>query len=578
MSDTIQFSELGLPADVLTSITELGYEQPSPIQARAIPMLLEGRDILGQAQTGTGKTAAFALPNLAQVDTRSKSIQVLVLTPTRELAVQVAEAYQRYARHLKGFRVLPIYGGQSMQLQLRELKRGVHVVVGTPGRIIDHLGRGTLKLGELKTAVLDEADEMLNMGFLDDVEKILSHLPEKRQIALFSATMPQQIERVAKTYLKNPEHIEIAGSKKRNENIEQSLWVLKNERKREALVQVLEAEEYDASIIFVRTRLAAEELTIHLNARGYRCSALQGDMAQKQRETAINALRKGSLDVLIATDVAARGLDVERISLVINYDIPYDVEAYVHRIGRTGRAGRQGKAVLFATPRERRMQQAIERHLSVKLTKYDLPTRDEVEQRRIAELITDVKKELESKDLERYKKIAESLLEEMDVSGEEVLAAVLRSQRDGRPLLFDAMPTEQFEQREPREPRDSKPIQAVPEGYKRYRLNVGKSHGAQPKNIVGAIANEANMDANHIGRIDLFDYYTLVDLPDGMPKEVEAILKKARVAGRMLELRVWEDRPRSSKPRRDGKRDGRRSDSKARGRGNDQRPPRRKSQ
>jgi ATP-dependent RNA helicase DeaD len=590
------FDELGLSEQLLKEIKSLGYEKPSPIQERAIPVLLDGRDILGQAQTGTGKTAAFALPLIDNLDLKASHVQVLVLTPTRELAIQVAEAFQRYAASIRGFRVLPIYGGQPMNIQMRGIQRGAQVVVGTPGRVIDHLNRGSLKLNKLHALVLDEADEMLNMGFLEDVEKVMEFLPEQRQIALFSATMPKAIESVAKKYLRNPEHIEIAGAKRENKNIKQYSWVMKNDRKRDALTRLLESEEYDAAIIFVRTRVAADELTMILNARGYRCSALQGDMAQKQREQAVNSLKKGQLDIIIATDVAARGLDVERISLVINYDIPYDVEAYVHRIGRTGRAGREGTTVLFSTPRERRMQQAIERHLKIDMLRYQLPSGEDIASRRVQQLVNDLTQEFEKNELSDYEAIGSQLLSHFEISPEKLLAALLRSQAEQRPLLappqidFTAGSDSSYSDRGGRDrgPRDrgdrgdrggrgGRSEVPLESGFKRYRLDVGHNHQVKPGNIVGAIANEGNINAKSIGRVQINEGYTLVDLPDDLPKELERHLQNTRVCGRPIKLREWTDKPGEG---RGGKPGGRaRPGGKPKGRANSSRPssPRRSS-
>ena len=380
---TPQFEQLGLPENILKAVKELGYETPSPIQAQAIPTLLSGKDILGQAQTGTGKTAAFALPLLANIDANKSETQVLVLAPTRELAIQVAEACQSYAKHMKNFHVLPIYGGQSYSNQLRQLKRGAQVVVGTPGRVMDHMRRGTLKLNTLKTLVLDEADEMLRMGFIDDVEWVLEHTPEDRQIALFSATMPREIKKVAQNHLTDPEIIKIADKTATAKTINQRYMMTSGIDKLEALTRVLEMETYDGVIIFVRTKIATEELASKLNARGYSAAALNGDIAQAAREKTVDRLKKGGIDILIGTDVVARGLDVERISHVINYDVPYDTEAYVHRIGRTGRAGRSGDAILFITPREKRMLRSIEKATSQAITRMDVPTANVINQIRV---------------------------------------------------------------------------------------------------------------------------------------------------------------------------------------------------
>ncbi|RLA38145.1 MAG: ATP-dependent helicase, partial [Gammaproteobacteria bacterium] len=398
------FAHFGLAAPVLQAVEEVGYETPSPIQAEAIPPLLEGHDLLGQAQTGTGKTAAFALPLLSRLDLSLAAPQMLVLTPTRELAIQVAEALQTYARHLRGFHVLPIYGGQSIGVQLRQLKRGAHVIVGTPGRIIDHLGRKTLKLDQLKAMVLDEADEMLRMGFIDDVEAILEATPPTRQVALFSATMPPTIARVANKHLKDPVEIRIASKTATVSTVEQRFWPVSGLHKLDALTRILEVEEFDGMLVFVRTKLATEELAGKLEARGYAATALNGDMPQPQRERTIEHLRSGKLDIVVATDVAARGLDVERITHVINYDIPYDPEAYVHRIGRTGRAGRTGQAILFVAPRERRMLRIIEQATRQQITPMRMPTREDVTDRRVARFKELLDETLESQELDFFQK------------------------------------------------------------------------------------------------------------------------------------------------------------------------------
>lgn len=396
------FDNLALSQPILKVLDDVGYEVPSPIQAKTIPLISEGRDVLGQAQTGTGKTAAFALPILSSLDLKQKDPQVLVLAPTRELAIQVAEAFQKYARHLKGFHVLPVYGGQDYRGQIRALNRGVHVVVGTPGRVMDHMRKGTLKLNKLKTLVLDEADEMLRMGFIDDVEWILDQIPEQRQIALFSATMPQQIRRIANKYLNNPEHVTIKDKTATAETIRQRFWMVKGVHKLDALTRILEAEQFDGMIVFVRTKTATVELADKLQARGHAAAALNGDIAQNQRERTIAHLKNGKLDILVATDVAARGLDVSRISHVINYDIPYDTEAYVHRIGRTGRAGKEGDAILFVAPRERRLLFAIEKATRKKIDVMQLPSTHEINDRRITRFYTMLVSNLDTKALHTF--------------------------------------------------------------------------------------------------------------------------------------------------------------------------------
>ncbi len=574
MSDTPRtpFAEFGLAPAVLQAVTEVGYETPSPIQAGAIPPLLAGRDLLGQAQTGTGKTAAFALPLLSRLDLALRAPQALVLTPTRELAIQVAEALQTYARHLKGFHVLPIYGGQAIGLQLRQLERGAHVIVGTPGRVMDHLQRKTLRLGELTTVVLDEADEMLRMGFIEDVEAILEATPATRQVALFSATMPPAIARVASKHLKEPVEIRIAAKTATVATVEQRFWPVSGLHKLDALTRILEVEPFDGMLIFVRTKQATEELADRLEARGYAASALNGDMPQPLRERTVERLRGGQLDIVVATDVAARGLDVERITHVINYDIPYDPEAYVHRIGRTGRAGRTGQAILFVAPRERRMLRIIEQATRQQIAPMRLPTREDVTDRRVARFKTLLDETLEGEELDFFRKVVEGYREERGTDIEAVAAALAflvqrerplsppaddqpagkgarpeRAARPGRPAPVERAPRPERPSRDRNVPGDARPERRptrtgdrteTEPGWVRYRIEVGRDHGVQPKNIVGAIANEAELDSRNIGGIKLYDGYSTVELPDGMPKEVFRHLQSVWVCGRQLLISV----------------------------------------
>ncbi len=561
------FSELGLAAPVLQAVGEVGYEAPSPIQAATIPPLLAGRDLLGQAQTGTGKTAAFALPLLSRIDLSQPRPQALVLTPTRELAIQVAEAMQSYARHLPGFHILPVYGGQGMGTQLRQLHRGVHVVVGTPGRVMDHIRRETLVLDQLKTLVLDEADEMLRMGFIDDVEWILSHTPEQRQVALFSATMPKPIQQVAHRHLRNPEVVRIATKTATVETIRQRYWQVSGLHKLDALTRILEVEEFDAMIIFVRTKTETVNLAEKLEARGYAASALNGDMNQIQREQTVEKLKRGALDIVVGTDVVARGLDVERISHVVNYDIPHDTEAYVHRIGRTGRAGRNGEAILFVAPREKRMLYAIERATRQPITPMTIPSREAVTDKRITRFKQLITEALESEDLSNFETLVDSYQSEHNVGPSEIAAALAFLVQRERPLWTGAAeeappaperPTRERHERPDRRDRrpEREPGQRPPrtretqEGMQRFRLDVGRDHGVEPKHIVGAIANEADLESRYIGRIQLHDTYTTVELPDGLPKAALQLLKKARVCGRPMNLTPVDE---ISAPRRDGK-------------------------
>jgi ATP-dependent RNA helicase DeaD len=567
--ESLAFRDLGLADALLRALAEVGYETPSPIQAATIPPLLAGRDVLGQAQTGTGKTAAFALPILSRLDLSKTRPQALVLAPTRELAIQVAEAFQRYAAKMPGFHVLPIYGGQSYGPQLSGLKRGTHVVVGTPGRVIDHLERGSLDLSQLTTLVLDEADEMLRMGFIDDVEAVLKKTPPTRQIALFSATMPSQIRRIAQTYLRNPAEISIKSKTTTAANIRQRYWYVSGMHKLDALTRILEAESFEAMLVFMRTKQATEEIAQKLQARGFAAAAINGDIVQAQRERTIQQLKDGKLDILVATDVAARGLDVDRISHVLNYDIPTDTEAYVHRIGRTGRAGRSGEAILFVAPREKRLLQAIERATRQLISEKQLPSVEAVNDRRLAKFKQRISDTLASDDLTAFRQLIEQYERERNVPAIEIAAALARLVQGKQPLLLQAAPrdTKPFEKPHsekssrperrsthdrdtarddehprpprarhdapPRGPRDERPRQ--PEaGFETYRIAVGNDHGVRPGNIVGAIANEAGLDAKHIGRIDIRDRYTLLDLPEGMPEETFRLLKTVRVAGQRL--------------------------------------------
>jgi ATP-dependent RNA helicase DeaD len=547
MSDVAaKFRDLNLPPALLSVLDEIGYEIPTPIQARAIPCLLDGMDLLGHAPTGTGKTAAFALPMLARMEMREKHVQLMVLTPTRELAIQVAETFQRYASHLKGFHVLPVYGGQDYTGQIRQLRRGVHVVVGTPGRVMDHMRKGTLKLDKLQALVLDEADEMLRMGFIDDVEWILEQTPERRQMALFSATMPKQIQRIAQRYLHDPQEISIKSKTATAATIRQRYWLVSGFHKLDALTRILEVEPFDAMLMFVRTKVATAELAERLEARGYAAAALNGDMPQKQREQMIDRLKKGTLDILVATDVAARGLDVDRISHVVNYDIPYDTEAYIHRIGRTGRAGRKGDAILFVAPRERRMLGAIEKATRQKIELLKLPSTEVVNNKRIADFKQTISDTLAAGELEFMQGLLEQYQQEHDIPALEIAAALAKMSIGDKSLLLKpdkekparSEPKSGATQRAPRRDRpDARtPRGKPPSGMLRYRVEVGHQHSVKPGNIVGAIANEAGLDAEHIGRIDIQNDHSLVDLPTGMPRDVLHDLRKARVCGQRLDI------------------------------------------
>jgi ATP-dependent RNA helicase DeaD len=563
----INFSDLALPAPLLRALSDVGYESPSPIQAATIPVLLSGADMLGQAQTGTGKTAAFALPALARLDMSKHEPQVLVLVPTRELALQVAEAFLKYAAHLKGFHVLPIYGGQSYQPQLNALRRGVHVVVGTPGRVIDHMNRGTLKLAGLTLLVLDEADEMLRMGFVDAVESILEQTPPQRQVALFSATIPAPIRRIAAKHLRTPVEVTIKSRTSTATNIRQRYWMVSGMHKLDALTRILEAETFDGMLVFTRTKQATVELAEKLEARGFAAAPLNGDIPQPQRERTVARLKAGEIDIVVATDVAARGLDVERIGHVVNYDVPYDTESYVHRIGRTGRAGRNGEAILFIAPRERNMLRAIERATRQVIEPMNLPTVDAVNALRIAKFKQRVTETIAKGDAAAFRPVleqfeAESGLPLIDIAAALALLSqgttpLLLSGKSERPPAFEApapparsRPSERFVET----PTDSRPERKsrdkAPAGHmETFRIEVGSVHGIKPGNIVGAIANEAGIEGVHIGRVDIREDHSFVDLPEGMPKQIFTQLHKVRVAGRELKISRVDEKP--PKPPRD---------------------------
>ncbi len=548
-TDTVTaFDQMALSVPIQKALDDVGYESPTPIQAQTIPLLLEGGDVVGQAQTGTGKTAAFALPILSSLNLKQKDPQVLVLAPTRELAIQVAEAFQKYAMHMKGFHVLPVYGGQDYRGQIRALNRGVHVVVGTPGRVMDHMRRGTLRLNKLTTLVLDEADEMLRMGFIDDVEWILEQTPSDRQTALFSATMPQQIRRIARQYLNEPTDVTIKVKTSTADTIRQRFWPVSGLHKLDALTRILEAEPFEAMIIFVRTKTNTVELSEKLEARGYASTPLNGDIPQNQRERTIAQLKAGKLDILVATDVAARGLDVDRVTHIINYDIPYDTEAYVHRVGRTGRAGRKGDAILFVAPREKRLLHAIEKATRQKIEMMELPSTELINDARIAKFKQRITDTLATEDLGFFYQLIEQYQQEHNVPALEIAAALSQQLQGETPFLLQNRPQRRNDNSWDRD--DRKPPQRkergrstggrketpLKEGMKRYRIEVGHNHEVKPGNIVGAIANEAGIDSQYIGRINIFDDYSVIDLPDGMPKAVFDSLKYVWVAGQQLKI------------------------------------------
>ena len=552
---SVKFNSFGLSKALIKVLDEVGYETPSAIQEQCIPHLLNGHDIIGQAQTGTGKTAAFALPLIDRIDLDNNQVQLLVLTPTRELAIQVSEAIQTYARHLKGFHVLPIYGGQSYDIQLRPLKRGVHAVVGTPGRVMDHLKRGTLKLNSLKALVLDEADEMLKMGFIDDVKWVLEKLPKERQIALFSATMPDVIRRVAEKFLNNPKVVKIKTKTATAQTISQRYWLVSGVNKLDALTRILEVESFEALLIFVRTKTATSDLAEKLSARGFTAEAINGDIAQNQRERIIQQLKNGKIDILIATDVAARGLDVERISHVVNYDIPQDPESYVHRIGRTGRAGREGKAILFVAPRERRMLKTIERITRQPIDPMQLPSAKIINEQRVINFKHRITDTLNNQELSIFEELILNYQKEHEIDAFKIASALALMAQGIEPLLLNEKEINQASFNDSSNDKISVSIHADPLKdnpaikMRRYRVAVGRKDNIKPGNVLGAIANEAEISSEFIGAIQIFQDFTTVDLPDEMPKETIEILKKTRVFDKKLSIEELTEKNNTTSPR-----------------------------
>lgn len=567
--DSTGFSSLGLNAQLVESLSALGYEEPTPIQKEAIPSLLEGRDLLGQAATGTGKTAAFALPLLQQIcddptrNQRQPAIAALILVPTRELAMQVAEAVHKYGRPF-GCEVLPIYGGQSMSQQLRALKRGVDVVVATPGRALDHIRRSTLKLDRVRTVVLDEADEMLDMGFAEDLEAILSETPQERQTALFSATIAPKIKAIAKRHLKDPVNIKI--EKERTSpgevpRVRQVAYMVQRQQKSEVLGRVLDLESPASAIIFCRTRNEVDELTETLNAHGYRSESIHGGLSQEQRDRVMRRFRDGSVELLIATDVAARGLDIGHLSHVFNYDVPASADAYVHRIGRTGRAGREGVAITLAEPRETRLLRNIEQHTRHKITVKPIPTEGDLEARRLEASHNRLREAIEEGELDAYRAIVESLSAREDMI--DIAAAAMkiahqsaagskRARKSPATASFDESherSARKGKRERERERPEKKSFKEGTGGKKRARpsardakvariyVGVGRNRKTRPADIVGAIANETGMDARAIGSIEILDDHTIVEIPTHAVKTVITALRATTVRGQRVTVR-----------------------------------------
>lgn len=552
---SVNFNSFGLSDALLKVLEEVGYEVPTAIQEQCITHLLNGHDVIGQAQTGTGKTAAFALPLIDRIDLTNNQVQLLVLTPTRELAIQVSEAIQTYSRHLKGFHVLPIYGGQSYDVQLRPLKRGVHAVVGTPGRVMDHLKRGTLKLNSLKALVLDEADEMLKMGFIDDVKWVMEKLPKERQIALFSATMPDVIRRVAEKFLNSPKVVKVKTKTATAQTISQRYWLVGGVHKLDALTRILEVESFDALLIFVRTKTATSNLAEKLSARGFTAEAINGDIAQNQRERIIQQLKNGKIDILVATDVAARGLDVDRISHVVNYDIPQDPESYVHRIGRTGRAGREGKAILFVAPRERRMLKTIERITRQPIDPMLLPTAKIINEQRVNNFKQRITDTLDNQELAIFEELILDYQKEHEIDAFKISSALALMAQGTEPLLLNEKEINQasFDEKSKNKISVSVHAESLKDNpaikMRRYRVAVGRKDNIKPGNVLGAIANEAEISSEFIGAIQIFQDFTTVDLPDEMPKETLQILKNTRVFDKKLNIEELNDSNNITSPR-----------------------------
>jgi len=550
-----KFNNFGLSEALIKVLDEVGYEIPSAIQEQCIPHLLYGHDVIGQAQTGTGKTAAFALPLIDRIDISNNQVQLLVLTPTRELAIQVSEAIQTYSRHLKGFHVLPIYGGQSYDVQLRPLKRGVHAVVGTPGRVMDHLKRGTLKLNSLKALVLDEADEMLRMGFIDDVKWVMEKLPKVRQIALFSATMPDVIRRVAEKFLNSPKIVKVKTKTATAKTISQRYWLVGGVHKLDALTRILEVESFEALLIFVRTKTATIDLAEKLSARGFTAEAINGDIVQNQRERIIQQLKNGKIDILIATDVAARGLDVDRISHVINYDIPQDPESYVHRIGRTGRAGRDGKAILFVAPRERRMLKTIERITRQPIEPMLLPSAKIINEQRVINFKQRITDTLDNQELAIFEELILDYQKEHEIDAFKISSALALMAQGTEPLLLNEKEINQASFDEKNKNKISVSVHAdslknnTAIKMRRYRIAVGRKDNIKSGNVLGAIANEAEISSEFIGAIQIFQDFTTVDLPDEMPNETLQILKNTRVFDKKLNIEELNDSNNITSPR-----------------------------
>ncbi|CAE6946406.1 DEAD-box RNA helicase involved in various cellular processes at low temperature [Vibrio sp. B1FIG11] len=566
----IQFSDLSLNDSILSALDGMGFVSPTPIQAAAIPHLLEGADALGKAQTGTGKTAAFSLPLLNKLDLGQRKPQAIVLAPTRELAIQVAAEMKNLGKNIKGLKVLEIYGGASIVDQMRALKSGAHVVVGTPGRVQDLINRERLHLDEVNTFVLDEADEMLNMGFVDDVTAIMEHAPESAQRVLFSATMPPMLKNIVERFLRDPVTVDVAGKNHTVDKVQQQFWVVKGVEKDEAMSRLLETEETDASIVFVRTRQDTERLADWLSARGFKAAALHGDIPQSLRERTVDHIKQGVIDILVATDVVARGLDVPRITHVFNYDIPFDVESYIHRIGRTGRAGRKGKAILLVRTNQIRMLRTIERVTKSSMEEIQLPLRDQVAEARLNKLAAELEAEKEHKALDKFAELVEKLQTSLEIDPAMLAAMLLKRQQGKRPLFYigedpmvEAIERDKQRRKERREGGRDGGRNFNNQDWDTYQLQVGREQGVQVKDIVGALANELGLGKGSIGAIKLAQGHTFVQLPKAMTSDAANKLSKLRIRQQDVGAVVcdFDDFRESRGGRRDGgRRDGGRRD------------------
>ncbi|AYO31225.1 DEAD/DEAH box helicase [Biomaibacter acetigenes] len=515
-----KFEEMDISREIQKAIDEMGFEEATPIQAQAIPHIFKGEDVIGQAQTGTGKTAAFGIPLLDKIDSGNKGVQAVILSPTRELAIQVAEELKELSKYKQGIDILPIYGGQPIERQIKALKKGVQVIIGTPGRVMDHMRRRTLKLSQVKMVVLDEADEMLDMGFREDIEKILQDIPQDRQTLMFSATMPKPILELTEKYQRNPKFIKVVHKELTVPNIEQYYLEVKEKSKLEVLSRLIDFYNPNLSLIFCNTKKRVDELLMQLQARGYSAEGLHGDMSQSQRDRVMEKFRSGSIDILVATDVAARGLDVSDVDAVFNYDVPQNEEYYVHRIGRTGRAGRPGKAFSLVVGRDIYKLKDIQKYTRTKIVRKDVPSQSDVEETRTNSLLEKLKEVVDEGGLGKYTQLIEKLIEEdytsMDLAAALLKMVLVKEQEDGREEGFEN-------------------IEGAPEMVRLF-INIGRSQKIRPGDIVGAIAGETGMPGKLIGTIDIYDKFTFVEVPKEYAQDVLSIMKNNQIKGKKINI------------------------------------------